>query len=202
MPVPSRPLGHRVGDVTAQIEIEAFLDFCCPFCRKHWNCFVLEVLPLYKDRGLNYRHYNVAQPWHAQSSYMHEAALAVEEVDADKYTAFATALFAAQEQFFDDAVWDKSRATVYQELCTLAASVGVDAEAVAAKLARKVVEGSHNTGNDVTQALKFYTKFHRTRGMHVTPTVMVNGVVEDSISSGWTVEQWTGYLDALLPSAP
>ena len=35
--------------------------------------------------------------------------------------------------------------------------------------------------------------------MHVTPTVMVNGVVDDSISSGWSLEQWTSYLDAMLP---
>ena len=182
------------------IEIEAFLDFCCPFSAKHWKCFVLEVLPLFKERGVNYRHYNVAQPWHAQSSYMHEAALAVEAIDADKYTPFATALFANQAQFFDDTTWDKSRAQIYGELAGLAASaVGVDAGALSAKLARKVVEGAHNTGNEATDTLKFYTKFHRTRGIHVTPTVMVNGVVDDSISSGWSLEQWTTYLDTMLP---
>lgn len=200
MPPPPRPLGHRLGGATATIEIEAFLDFCCPFSAKHWNRFVLEVLPLFKERGVNYKHYNVVQPWHAQSSYMHEAALAVEAVDANKYASFATALFAAQGQFFDDVTWDKSRAQIYAELAELAASsVGVDAAAVSAKLARKVVEGSHNTGNAVTDTLKFYTKFHRQRGMHVTPTVMVNGVVDDSISSGWTLEQWTAYLDGMLP---
>ena len=49
-------------------------------------------------------------------------------------------------------------------LAALAATaVGVDAGAVSSKLARKIVEGSHNTGNEVTNTLKFYTKFHRQR---------------------------------------
>ena len=164
MPLPARPLGHRLGEASATIEIEAFLDFCCPFSAKHWNMFVLKVLPLFKDRGVSYRHYNVVQPWHAQSAYMHEAALAVEAIDAEKYTPFATALFAAQGSYFDDATWDKSRAEIYNELAALAATaVGVDAGAVSSKLARKIVEGSHNTGNEVTNTLKFYTKFHRQR---------------------------------------
>lgn len=33
-------------------------------------------------------------------------------------------------------------------------------------------------------------KMNRMQGVHVTPTVVFNGVVENSVSSGWTAEQW------------
>lgn len=98
----------------------------------------------------------------------------------------------------DDNVWDKSRAQLYEELATLAAGSGADRAAVAAKLARVEVEGQHNTGNATTNTLKLYTKWTRSRGLHVTPTVLVNGIVDDSVSSGWSLEQWTEYLDKLL----
>ena len=98
----------------------------------------------------------------------------------------------------DDNVWDKSRAQIYDELATLAASSGADRAAVAAKLARVEVEGEHNTGNATTNTLKLYTKWTRGRGLHVTPTVLINGIVDDSVSSGWSLQQWTEYLDKLL----
>jgi hypothetical protein len=31
-------------------------------------------------------------------------------------------------------------------------------------------------------------------GVHVSPTVIFNGIVENSISSGWTKEQWDEWL--------
>ena len=55
-----------------------------------------------------------------------------------------------------------------------------------------------NTGNATTNTLKLYTKWTRGRGLHVTPTVLINGIVDDSVSSGWNLEQWTEYLDKLL----
>ena len=105
---------------------------------------------------------------------------------------------AQKYDLYYDNVWDKSRAQLYEELATLAAGSGADRAAVAAKLARVEVEGQHNTGNATTNTLKLYTKWTRSRGLHVTPTVLVNGIVDDSVSSGWSLEQWTEYLDKLL----
>ena len=46
-----------------------------------------------------------------------------------------------------------------------------------------------------TQALKWATKLHRVRGVHVTPTVHVNGLEAGIVSSGWTGEQWLKFLE-------
>ena len=56
-------------------------------------------------------------------------------------------------------------------------------------------DGSLNSGNEVTDDLKVLVKMARLVGVHVSPTVIVDGVVENSISSGWTTEQWMEYLE-------
>jgi len=55
-------------------------------------------------------------------------------------------------------------------------------------------DGSLNIGNGVTNDLKLLVKAARLTGVHVSPTVIFNGIVENSISSGWTKEQWEEWL--------
>jgi hypothetical protein len=51
--------------------------------------------------------------------------------------------------------------------------------------------------NKVTAArwVKNEIKYHRTRSVHVTPTVFVNGIEATQVSSGWSVDQWSEFLD-------
>lgn len=64
-------------------------------------------------------------------------------------------------------------------------------------VARLQLAGLGNAGNAVTQRLKWATKLHRARGVHVTPTVHVNGLEASIASSDWTVEEWKAFLAAL-----
>jgi hypothetical protein len=61
-------------------------------------------------------------------------------------------------------------------------------------------DGSLNVGNGVTNDLKVLIKMARLVGVHVSPTVIVDGVVDNNISSGWTKEQWVEYLEKLSSS--
>jgi len=56
-------------------------------------------------------------------------------------------------------------------------------------------DGSLNIGNGVTNDLKVLVKMNRMQGVHVTPTVVFNGVVENSISSSFSGEQWEQWLE-------
>ncbi len=56
-------------------------------------------------------------------------------------------------------------------------------------------DGSLNTGNGVTNELKVLVKMNRMQGIHVTPTVVFDGVVENGISSSFTGEQWEDWLE-------
>lgn len=51
-----------------------------------------------------------------------------------------------------------------------------------------------NIGNKVTDDIKFMVKAARMAGVHVTPTVVFNGVLENSISSGMSGEEWEEWL--------
>ena len=46
--------------------------------------------------------------------------------------------------------------------------------------------------------MKWAVKYHRVRSIHVTPTVLVNGIEAPDISSGWTGDQWDEKIAALL----
>ena len=76
---------------------------------------------------------------------------------------------------------------------------GVDEEEVYKLLEVKDVglgggEGVRNAGNAVTGDVKLIVKSARLTGVHVTPTVLFDGVVAGEISSGWTGEQWGEWL--------
>lgn len=55
-------------------------------------------------------------------------------------------------------------------------------------------DGSLNVGNAVTNDLKLLVKMARLVGVHVSPTVVFDGVVAGEVSSSWTGEEWRGWL--------
>jgi hypothetical protein len=126
----------------------------------------------------------------------HETGLAVLRLAPEKFWAFSSELFAVQTEFYDISVVGETRNQTYRRLAKVAAKVGVSEDEVYNLLAipDKVGEdGSLNKGNGVTNDLKFITKQNRLIGVHVTPTVVFDGVVQDT-SSGWTLDQWKEFL--------
>lgn len=142
------------------------------------------------------------QPWHPSSTLAHEAALAVARLAAPaaRFWPFAAALFARQAEYFDVAVVGEGRNATYRRLAALAReSVGLDEEAVYRLLAvptEPAADGSLNVGNAVTDDLKVVIKMARLVGVHVSPTVLLDGVEAREISSSWTADQWVEWLDS------
>lgn len=92
----------------------------------------------------------------------------------------------------------EARNDTYKRLAKVAASVGVDEGKVfdLLKVSSTAGEdGSLNIGNKVTDDVKLMVKANRRTGVHVTPTVLFNGIEEGSISSSFTGEQWEEWLD-------
>jgi len=116
----------------------------------------------------------------------------------EKFYAFTAALFTAQRAFFDINVVNETRNATYRRLAKIAAdSVGVEEEAVYKLLVvpdKPAEDGSLNVGNAVTNELKVLVKMARLVGVHVSPTVVFDGVVANEISSSWTKEQWFEWL--------
>ncbi|RUP44574.1 thioredoxin-like protein [Jimgerdemannia flammicorona] len=134
------------------------------------------------------------QPWHPSSTLVHEAALAVEKVDPAKFFDFSDKLFEKQKEFFDVPLYNKTRHAVYSELADLASTVGVSRDAVLSLLTVQLGGEFLNAGNRVTDDLKLQIKLGRQNGIHVSPTVVWDGIRDDNVSSGWDLEQWKDWL--------
>ncbi|KAK5631543.1 hypothetical protein RRF57_007257 [Xylaria bambusicola] len=182
--------------------IELFLDYVCPFSAKQFNTVYNVVAPLIRSNpkwasSVQFIFRQQIQPWHPSSTLTHEAAAAVLQLNPEKYWSFSDALFKDQKSYFDVNVVNETRNQTYRRLAKLAASVGVDEATVYDRLVipdKATDDGSLNIGNKVTNDLKIFIKTARLVGVHVSPTVIFNGVVANDISSGWTKEQWEEWL--------
>ncbi|EOO00674.1 putative thioredoxin-like protein [Phaeoacremonium minimum UCRPA7] len=183
--------------------IELYLDYVCPFSAKLFKTFVTDVAPKIRaDPALAQKMQVIfrqqIQPWHPSSTLVHEAGVAVLKLAPGKFWDFSAALFAAQKDYFDVNVVNEGRNQTYARLAKLAAgSTGVS-EAEYVKLLQipetAADDGSLNVGNGVTNDLKLLIKAARLVGVHVSPTVIFDGIVNNDISSGWTADQWLDWL--------
>jgi len=205
MALPPKFSGQLLTTATssqAKHTIELYLDYVCPFSAKIFKTFYTKVQPIidkdYASPGVRVIFRQQIQPWHPSSTLTHEAGVAVLRTAPQSFWAFSEKLFEAQKEYFDVNVVNESRNETYKRLAKLAGSVdGVDEKTIYDLLVvpdKPATDGSLNVGNKVTDDLKFQVKANRVTGVHVTPTVLFNGVEERSISSGWTVEQWEEWL--------
>ena len=114
------------------------------------------------------------------------------------YWKFSEKLFEHQKEYFDVNVVHEARNETYKRLAKLAGSVeGVDEGKIFGLLEvsdKPGEDGSLNSGNGVTNDIKLMTKQNRVTGVHVTPSVLWNGVLEGSISSSWGEKEWDEWL--------
>lgn len=93
---------------------------------------------------------------------------------------------------------NETRNKTYERLAKIGAKVGVDEQQLLKLLwidDKPASDGSLNIGNAVSNDIKVMVKVNRMQGVHVTPTVVFDGVVENSISSSFTADQWAEWLE-------
>ncbi|KAI5477037.1 thioredoxin-like fold domain protein [Pseudohyphozyma bogoriensis] len=208
---------HRIGSPQALHTLELYLDLICPFSaklltglREHGK-----VIPLIESSpdvasSLQLVIRQVPQPWHASSTIVHEAALAVSKSVAEPgdvksygkpevislFQKFFFKLMDEQKSFYDEPTSAETPNQTRERLAVLAESVGVDK----AKFLAAIKVGKSNGGTPVTNDLKLHVKYQRQNSVHVTPTVALDGIIDNSVSSSFTGEQWTQYLtEKILP---
>ncbi|QSZ37459.1 hypothetical protein DSL72_008557 [Monilinia vaccinii-corymbosi] len=205
MALPPKFAGQRFLATTtkepALHTLELYLDYVCPFSAKMFNTVYTSVFPLvkhkYQDKvEIIFR--QQIQPWHPSSTLVHEAGVAVLTLCPSSFYPFSASLFQQQNDFFDVNVVNETRNATYKRLAKIAGGAGVDEDKVydLLKISDKpAADGSLNSGNGVTDSLKRLVKVNRLVGIHVTPTVVFDGAVENSISSSFTAEQWEEWLE-------
>lgn len=183
--------------------IEFYLDYVCPFSAKQFKTFYEQVVPLIKEKyrtpGVQVIFRQQIQPWHPSSTLVHETGVAVLKLAPEKFWDFSAELFEKQKEYFDVNVVNEARNQTYKRLSKLASeTTGVPEEKYyeLLKISDKPgPDGSLNSGNQVTNEIKYQVKANRLTGVHVTPSVLFNGVMENSISSSWTKDQWAEWLE-------
>jgi protein-disulfide isomerase len=110
------------------------------------------------------------QPWHPSSTLVHEAGAAVLRLAPQKFWEFSAALFQHQTEFFDVSVVNETRNKTYARLAKIAGSVGVDEKKFLDLLTISDTpgkNGSLNSGNQVTNDIKFMIKVGTGLGHHI-----------------------------------
>ncbi|EPE29767.1 Thioredoxin-like protein [Glarea lozoyensis ATCC 20868] len=150
--------------------LELYLDYVCPFSAKMFDTIYTSVIPLIKQK----------YPSKVQILFRQQA------------------LFDDAKSYYDVNLVNETRNQTYERLSKLGATVGLDEKEMLKLLwinDKPAEDGSLNTGNAVTNDLKVLVKMNRLVGVHVTPTVLFDGVVENSISSSFTGDQWAEWLE-------
>ncbi|KAK7696257.1 hypothetical protein QCA50_000910 [Cerrena zonata] len=187
------------GSHDAPHTLDIFLDYVCPFSAKIALAIDSILVPLFAKGGkydgkVKVIFRNQVQPWHASSTWVHESGLAVARVSPENFWPFSLALFKRQGDFFDIPTSSLTPIQVRQKLAALAAEV-IGGNSQDAVLNLITLKSSPNGGVDVTDDLKYTIKFSRQNGIHVSPTVLWDGLVANEISSSWGEKEWTEFLE-------
>lgn len=155
------------------------------------------------------------QPWHPSSTLVHEAALQSAGLHREKvggypyawFWCYSYILFKHQTEFFDVNVVNETRNQTYERLIALYQTIfdsqdGRPSEDPVREMREALLvsdkpskDGALNVGNQVTEGLKWAIKLGRQNGIHVSPTVLWDGVVENGISSSFGEKEWVSFFE-------
>lgn len=120
------------------------------------------------------------------------------ELYLDYVCPFSAKMFSTLYTSVFPLVKEKYPAKTYKRLAKLAGTTGVEEDKVFDLLEvsdKPGDDGSLNIGNKVTDDVKLMVKANRLTGVHVTPSILFNGILENSISSSFTPQQWEEWLE-------
>lgn len=171
-------LGH------GRTELEIFLEPTCPFSKRAFEKLPQLVAALGSDK-LTVKIRFVSQPWHLFSGIVTRSILAASATKGGNEAALKAmaAVFEHREdfEFENHHSGPNMHRTPSDIIADISKLTGVElAEAFKLK--------------SVDMALRWHTRYTRQNGIHVSPTFMINGLVEPAMSSGQDVQEWAKLL--------
>ncbi|OEJ84726.1 hypothetical protein AWRI3580_g3236 [Hanseniaspora uvarum] len=162
--------------------VELYLDYACPFCLKifsRWFEGGLFEDKFLSQHNIQIRFNNVPQPWHLRSIPIHNVGLAVARYQPESFWDYSLQLFKDAKETWDDNLNGSTPEEFNKILATHANKyTGINQDLVLAYLNDK------DEGKARIPDLKYFVRYHRTVGAHVTPTVAINGIIVNNIESG------------------
>lgn len=173
----------------------------CPYSAKIYKALRTSIIPAIESNYPNkfqfiFRHQ--IQPWHPASTLVHEAAIAVGLIAPEKFWEFSDALFEESPSYYDEPLYNETRPETYQRLAELAhRSVGINTEEFLKLVSVPPSDVPLNKGNAIAVNVKYFIKQARQNSIHVSPTVVINGITDSSIESSTPLEVWLEKAKAL-----
>jgi hypothetical protein len=163
---------------------EVFLEPTCPFSVKAFGKLDTLLAEAGPDR-ITIKLRLQSQPWHMYSGVVTRCVLAASTLQAGKEAAKAVlgAVAAHREEFeFDHhAGGPNMKATPNDIIARIEGYSGLKLSAAFAI-------------PNLDREIKWHCKYARQNGIHVSPTFMIDGVVQPNISSGDSVSDWAKHL--------
>ncbi|KAI5965745.1 uncharacterized protein KGF55_001108 [Candida pseudojiufengensis] len=182
--------------------VNLYFDYNCPFSAKLY-LKLLKVIPQLqstKPDQFQFVYVNVIQPWHTNSTLLNEFGLAYAKVlrekqvgdEQTKFWNFNKVIYENKEKFYDNSNIELNRNEIYKQIYDVVSKdleLGVSKDDILNELLIKAGGEPSNSGNGATTDVKYFTRYLRTVGVHITPTVTIDGIADDSISSGSSEEE-------------
>ncbi|GJE84858.1 thioredoxin-like protein [Phanerochaete sordida] len=190
-----------VGSPDAPHTLDCFLDYVCSYSTKLGNAIENVLKPLFDPKGsgqyagkvkIIFR--NQVQPWHGTSILLHEAGLAMVRVAPEQFWPFSLAIWAHHKEYHDLPAADMTPRQVRHKITDLAVQFIGEGRRQAFLDLLTNSDTQPNYGVAVTNDLKYTVRFSRQNSVHVSPTVLFDGVAAPEISSSWGEKEWTEWL--------
>jgi protein-disulfide isomerase len=189
IPIPKRPSGYVTGAASALLQIEAFVDIQCPYCKKAWPT-MLAVCDHYGPEKVQVRVQLLSMANHRQSWDVTKAIFAVAGADSKLFFPLATFLYEHQEKFVNKEFKERTEPDLYDLIVGLLTDYGYKTDRT--EFIKRL------ESDDVYNAAKVPSRIAFSRGVWSTPTFFINGAEATQLGSSSTLEDWNKILEPLL----
>ncbi|WWC67590.1 uncharacterized protein I206_101500 [Kwoniella pini CBS 10737] len=192
---------------TGEQVLDIYLDPLCPFSAKITKSITTNLLPLITKGGKYEGKLSLVtriypQPFHYFAVFHTEALIIFGKLYHDLFWEYLTAIFDSQNEYFNQSSSQLTPSQTRDKLVELATDLleqnkkinGPKSKVFGEIRDKLEVKSSPNGGNEATDDFKYLLKVGRQNGIQVTPSAILNGLKDDSVSSSWGKEEWEKWL--------
>eukprot|EP00898_Chlorokybus_atmophyticus_P007467 jgi/Chlat1/7721/Chrsp66S07192 len=185
LPIPKRRSGYGVGNPAAPVQLDFVVDYQCPYSARSWPV-VKQVLAKYGPDKLYFVLHPCVLPGHQSAYDVSRAAAVFIRKQPARLLEIVEFLFTHQNEFRNEVMMNKTR----KQLLELLAGYASKHFSIPADEFYRSIDD-----DEALMAVKVPQRFAISKAIWSTPTFLLNDVVAVNVSSSWTLELWSMFLD-------
>lgn len=190
IPIPHRPSGFLLGDQSAEVIIDAFVDIQCPHSRVAWPT-LMAVMEHYKDKPVGLKVHLITLSNHRQAWDVSLGLFALAEDNSGRFFDFASFVYERQDLFYNAPFLHKTHNDLRQFVADMAIEhANVDREAFLERM----------SDNDIYVNARTPIRYAATKSVWATPTFFVNNGSNVPVDHKSSLDDWIKLINSLLAS--